>query len=133
MPDPQVLSLATAEGVAYAGTPLGVVEFRDGRRQRTLADGFFARAIARRGATLYVGTQDEGIIDCPCSRGRRRALLPISREPAFSVVRLVSLEGEPYAIGENAIYRYDPSQRQWNRPSPRALPCSPTATSHRWR
>src|SRR5262249_36244173 len=33
LPDPQVLSLAVSGGVAYAGTPLGVVEFRDGRRQ----------------------------------------------------------------------------------------------------
>ncbi len=30
---------------------------------RTLADGFFAQALARRGETLYVGTEDEGIVD----------------------------------------------------------------------
>ena len=121
LPDPQVLSLATAEGVAYAGTPLGVVEFRDGRRQRTLADGYFARAVARRGATLYVGTQDEGIIDVPLqSRPSPRAPSD-GGPPAFSVVRLVNLEGEPYAIGETAIYRYDPLQRQW-RPALAAGP-----------
>ena len=127
LPDPQVLSLATADGVAYAGTPLGVVEFRDGRRQRTLADGFFARAIAPRGATLYVGTQDEGIIDVSLqSRPAPRA--PVDGgAPALSVVRLVNLEGEPYAIGETAIYRYDPPQRQWKP----ALTASPALMADR--
>src|SRR5271165_3675418 len=45
LPDPQVLSLAVENGSCYAGTPLGVVEFRQGRRIRMLADGFFARSI----------------------------------------------------------------------------------------
>jgi hypothetical protein len=65
LPDPQVLSLSVAGDVAYVGTPMGVVEFRGGRRLRTLADGLFARALALRGETLHVGTEDEGVIEVP--------------------------------------------------------------------
>ncbi|HEV3201890.1 MAG TPA: hypothetical protein VGZ73_28530 [Bryobacteraceae bacterium] len=121
LPDAQVLSLAIVSGVAYVGTPLGVVEFRDGRRQRTLADGFFARALARGGDTLQVGTEDEGIIAVPLdSRMARRAPSENVRRtpsegaaPQFPVVRLANLEGDLYAAGESAIYRYDPPERQW--------------------
>ena len=47
LPDPQVLSLAVDGETAYAGTPLGVVEFRNGQRVRTLADGFFVQTLVR--------------------------------------------------------------------------------------
>ena len=52
-------------GSCYAGTPLGVVEFREGRRTRTLADGFFARSIAASRDAIHIGTEDEGILDVP--------------------------------------------------------------------
>jgi ligand-binding sensor domain-containing protein len=121
LPDPQVLSLAAVDNVAYVGTPLGVVEFRDGQRRRTLADGFFARALARRGDTLHVGTQDEGIVDVPLrsqpeAGAAARAPTRITAEagaPPVAILRLANLEGETYAVGENAIYRYDPAVRQW--------------------
>ena len=113
LPDPEVLSLAVAGSVACVGTPLGVVEFRDGRRQRTLADGYFARALARRGETLHVGTQDEGIIDVPLRSRPAPRVHPDAGAPPFPVVRLTNLEGNLYAVGETAIYRYHPSQAEW--------------------
>ena len=121
LPDPQVLSLAIEKDAAYVGTPLGVVLFRDGQRQRTLADGFFARALASRGETLHVGTEDEGIVDVPLRS--RPASRPAPRVPALvtteaaappvPILRLANLEGEVYAVAESAIYRYDPAARQW--------------------
>ena len=36
LPDPRVLSLAVGDRSCYAGTPLGVVEFRDGKRRAAL-------------------------------------------------------------------------------------------------
>jgi len=115
LPDPQVLSLAVGNGVAYAGTPLGVVEFRDGRRLRTLADGFCARSMALRGETLHVGTQDEGIVDVPLRTQLRSAThaAPDTAAPPFPIFRVANLEGDAYAAGESAIYRYDPAPRRW--------------------
>jgi ligand-binding sensor domain-containing protein len=116
LPDPQVLSLAAAEGAAYAGTPLGVVEFREGRRLRTLADGFFARAVVRRGQAVYVGTEDEGIVDVPLQgRPAPSGTGFGTGTPADAILRLANLEGDLYAVAENAIYRYDSAPQLWRR------------------
>jgi ligand-binding sensor domain-containing protein len=114
LPDPQVLSLAVQDDWAYVGTPLGVVEFRDGQRQRTLADGFFARAIARRGDLLHVGTEDEGVAGVPLrSRTGRQAAAPSPGTANDPVLRLANIEGQVYAVGERAVYRYDSAPKQW--------------------
>ena len=114
LPDPQILSLASADGAAFVGTPLGVVEFRDGRRLRTLAEGFFARSVAPHGDALYVGTEDEGIVRVPlAARPPARTDSPETGIPAEAILRFANLEGDLYAIGENAIYRYDGAPRHW--------------------
>jgi hypothetical protein len=38
-PDPHVLGIVVSGASAYVGTPVGVVEFRDGKKSRTLAEG----------------------------------------------------------------------------------------------
>ena len=113
LPDAQVLSLAVGNEWAYAGTPLGVVEFHDGRRQRTLADGFFASAIARRGEFLQVGTEDEGIVEVPLEQRTQRRRPPEGNGPGGPILRVANLEGELYAVGESSIYRYDAVPRRW--------------------
>jgi ligand-binding sensor domain-containing protein len=122
LPDPQVLSLSVESDVAYVGTPLGVVEFREGR-QRTLADGFFAQALTRRGDILQVGTEDEGIVDVWSGDGRsgnepqRSRLAPeIPTEegaPTVPILRLANVEGDVYAVSETAVYGYDPASKRW--------------------
>jgi ligand-binding sensor domain-containing protein len=71
LPDPQVLSLETEGARAWVGTPLGVVEFTDGKFSRKLAEGVFSEALGllpgteRReatGGTLAIGTMDEGVL-----------------------------------------------------------------------
>ena len=113
LPDPQVLSVAISNGWAYVGTPLGVVEFRNGQRQRTLADGFFASSTARLGQILYVGTEDEGIVDIPLETRPGRRVPASDGAPLGPIHQLANLEGQMYAVGENAIYRYDPGPKQW--------------------
>ena len=117
LPDPQVLSLATGNGVTYAGTPLGVVEFRNGQRQRTLAEGFFARALARRNETLYMGTEDEGIAVVGLQPRPGPLATPETGTLKGAILRIANLEGELYAVAESAIYRYEQGPRQW-RPVP---------------
>lgn len=113
LPDPQVLSLVVDRDSAFAGTPVGVAEFHDGVRRRTLADGFFARALALRGDILHVGTQDEGIVDVPLQSRPARSI-PIEAEAGHDAVfRLATMEGEAYAVSENAVYRYDAAPRRW--------------------
>ena len=113
LPDPQVLSLEVSSGVAFVGTPLGVVEFRNGRRERTLADGFFARTMAMRDGTLHVGTEDEGIVAIPLQSRPALHMPSESAGPPFPVVRISNLEGELYAVSDRAVYRYDAPQRAW--------------------
>jgi len=113
LPDPQVLSLTVENDAAYVGTPLGVVEFRDGRRLRALAEGYFARALAVRKDILHIGTGDEGIIDVPLrSKASPAARFGTDASPS-SVVALVNIEGAMYAVGTDAIYRFDPLRKRW--------------------
>jgi ligand-binding sensor domain-containing protein len=113
LPDPQVLSLAIGNGIAYIGTPLGIVEFRNGQRSRTLADGFFARSLACSGEVLHIGTEDEGILDVPLQPRSIAAPAATPDSPRIPILRLANLEGEFYAVAENAIYRFDPAPRRW--------------------
>ncbi len=113
LPDPQVLSLAVEGNTCYAGTPLGVVEFRDGNRLRTLADGFFARALARQGDILYTGTEDEGILAVPLGSRGQAPVQPDVDTPPGPILRVAEVDGAVYAAGENAIYLRNPAERRW--------------------
>lgn len=113
LPDPQVLSVACADASCYAGTALGVVEFRDGRRFRTLANGFFARAIALNSDALHIGTEDEGILEVPLAS---RAVAPVpANDDALSapILRLTRLEAELYAVTQDALLQYNSAVHRW--------------------
>ncbi len=104
LPDAQVLSIAVAGDKAYVGTPLGVVEFRDGRRRRTVAGGFFAQAVAARGNALAVGTEDEGIVEVPLD-GRSVPGRPEGAPVEGAVEAIREIAGAGYAVTDAAIYR----------------------------
>jgi ligand-binding sensor domain-containing protein len=78
--DPQVLSIATAPGRAWLGTPLGVSEIRDDQSAsgnhfaRNLAQGTFAQALAldESGERLVIGTLNEGVFQVPLTAVLRR-------------------------------------------------------------
>ncbi|MBI1355622.1 MAG: hypothetical protein GC160_14890 [Acidobacteria bacterium] len=71
LPDRQILSLASADGAVFAGTPTGVAELRDGAVSRILADGFFAQALLADQDRLALGSLDEGVAEIPLAAGRR--------------------------------------------------------------
>ena len=113
LPDPQVLTLAIEGDTCYAGTPLGVVEYRDGRRVRTLAGGFFAQALARQGDTLYTGTEDEGILGVPLLARAPVRDRPDTEAASGPILRLAKIEGHVYAVSDSGILLRDPSERRW--------------------
>lgn len=113
LPDAHVLALLAEDGSAWVGTPLGVVEFHRGRRARLLAEGFFARALVRRGQTLYAGTEDEGIVELPLER-RHTPRAPQEAVQA-PVRRLSSIDGELFAVRDDAIDSLAPDRGHWQR------------------
>jgi ligand-binding sensor domain-containing protein len=95
-PDPRILSLAAREGVVYAGTPIGVAEYRDGQFVRVLASGAFAQALHARGETLLIGTLEEGVLEMH-GRGMRRWEGTDTR-------RFLELGGEIVALSPDGLY-----------------------------
>ena len=108
LPDRQVLSLAVEGGKAYVGTPVGVAEFHDGRYYRTLASGFFAKALLVADDKLRVGTLDEGIVDVPLgasrSRGPRSHGAIEAGPQVENVETLLDSAGENYALARDGLY-----------------------------
>ncbi len=105
LPDPRVLSLAVQGNAAYAGTALGIAEFKDGRFTRVLAGGFFANALLARNESLEVGTLDEGVVTIPLAAQTPRTR-NISRQAELpGVERLLDLNGHTYALARGGFYQ----------------------------
>ncbi|HVG90959.1 MAG TPA: hypothetical protein VNB54_05665, partial [Alphaproteobacteria bacterium] len=75
MPDPQVFSIALADGKAYVGTAVGIAEFDAGRFVRVLAPGFFARTLYVNDATLLSGGNGEGVLEIDSGAKRMQGTL----------------------------------------------------------
>jgi len=112
LPDPQVLSISVAGAAAYVGTPLGVVEFRDGKRMRVLAENLFAKAVSANSSAITVGTEDEGIVELPLGSRRKRIRRPAVQQLPCSVQEIREFAGERYAVTPSIIYRFD-ANRGW--------------------
>jgi ligand-binding sensor domain-containing protein len=107
LPDPQVLALAISGDYAWAGTPMGIAEFRGGRFTRVLASGVFASSLLPRSDALLVGTEDEGMVEIPLNarstgRGGRPSfqgdLLP------GPVLRITDVGDTLEALSEDGLY-----------------------------
>ncbi len=123
LPDPQVLSLAVVGDAAFAGTPLGVAEFRDGRFHRKLASGFFARALHARGDSLVIGTLEEGTLEVPLGERRPRALPAQRQALSGEVRRLLEVDGSLYALAGDGLYALEARHAGWRRVlAPQAAP-----------
>jgi hypothetical protein len=115
LPDPRILSLAVDGGAAYAGTALGVAEFRDGRFTRVLAGGFLARALLVKGDLLAVGTLDEGVLEVPLTVQKPRIRNTADESNLDGVERLFALEGRTYALARGGLFEQSPKSGEFKK------------------
>jgi ligand-binding sensor domain-containing protein len=115
LPDPRVLSLAVDGNAAYAGTALGVAEFRDGRFTRVLAGGFFAKALLVNKESLVVGTLDEGVLSVSLAATAPRMRNITNQSDLPSVERLFNLEGRTYALTRGGLYGQSPKGGEFQK------------------
>lgn len=94
LPDPRVLSLFVRDTTALVGTPLGVAEFLGGRKVRSVADGYFARAVYAGTRGVSTGTQDEGIT------GALASSLP------GAIQRIVEIGNTVFALTDAGLYEH---------------------------
>ena len=104
LPDPRVLSLAVSGNAAYAGTALGVAEFKEGRFTRVLAGGFFAKALLIKNESLAVGTLDEGVVTVSLAAETPRLRNVTQESDLAGVERLLALDGRTYALARGGLY-----------------------------
>jgi ligand-binding sensor domain-containing protein len=115
LPDPQVLSLAVSGDAVFAGTPLGVAEFRAGKFHRKLASGFFARTLQVHNDALVVGTMEEGTVTVPLGERRPRILPAQGQLLAGEVRRLLEIDGGLYALAPGGFFALDQRLAGWRR------------------
>jgi hypothetical protein len=107
LPDPQILSLLVAGEQAFAGTPLGVAEFKLGRFARVLGRGAFAQALGLSGQALLVGTMDQGVVHLPLGTSPFPAGVARRSDDITDVVQIFSSPDGLYALARQGIYSLD--------------------------
>jgi ligand-binding sensor domain-containing protein len=117
LPDPRILSIAMDGAAAYAGTALGVAEFRDGRFTRVIAGGFFAKALLVKGDSLAVGTLDEGVLDVPLTVQKPRIRNTADESNLDGVERLFALDGRTYALARGGLFEQSPKSGEFKKVS----------------
>jgi len=113
LPDARVLSLAVDGDRTFVGTPMGVAEFRGGKFTRVLASSFFASSLLIEGETLIVGTLDEGILEIPLAAEWGKGPRPRGQEISGRIMRLLSAEGNLFALTESGFYSFNPRGSAW--------------------
>ena len=115
LPDPNVTSLLVSGASAFAGGPVGIAEFRDGRLYRTLARGFFTSALAFAGETLVAGSLEEGIAAIPLAPRVPRMVHSSTSRPAGAVQRLVNVPGAILAVTSEGLYATSTGETAWKQ------------------
>lgn len=103
LPDLHVLSIAVSGESVYAGTAMGVAEFKSGVFTRLVARGYFAQSLLARGDKLLIGTLDEGTIEAPLS-ARPGRFARVGQSDG-SIQRIFEAGGQIYALSENNLLR----------------------------
>ena len=105
LPDHQVLSLAAVGETLYAGTGLGIAEFRGGKFTRTLALGYFAQSLLAQDGKLWMGTLEEGMREVPLESRSGHAPLPWSGCADCSVRKILRVQGENYSVTDKGLWK----------------------------
>jgi ligand-binding sensor domain-containing protein len=115
LPDPRILSLAVQGTAAYAGTALGVAEFRDGRFTRVLADGFFAKSLLVKSESLVVGTLEEGVLEVALAAQKPRMRNTATETVLAGVERLFTMDSKTYALARGGLYQQSPKGGEFSK------------------
>jgi ligand-binding sensor domain-containing protein len=114
LPDPQVLSIATAGDKAYLGTPVGVAVFDRGRFSHVFASGIFAAALEASNKELAIGTEDQGVLTVPFGKRQNNAMA--AGHPGISDVRQFLSSGNTmYVLTRQALYRMNSNGFGWTQ------------------
>jgi len=113
LPDRQVTSILTAGAATFAGGPMGIAEFREGRLYRTLARGFFTTSLAAQGDTLLAGSLEEGVASIPLTPRVPRLMRPRATQSVGAVARLAAVRGSVLAATSTGLYASETAGNSW--------------------
>ena len=89
LPDPQVQAIGLQGDKAYIGTPAGVDEFDRGRFSRVLAKDVLVTALYVRGDELWIGSEDQGVLQLKLAGRANRPQLQNDQESGLGEVRQI--------------------------------------------
>ena len=115
LPDANVTSILVSATAVFAGGPMGIAEFREGRFYRALASGFFTSALALDGDTLFAGSIEEGIAAIPLAPRFPRLKHSATGQPKGAIERLVSVPGATLAVTSEGLYAAAGGQSAWKQ------------------
>jgi len=114
LPDRQVQSLAISEDTVFVGTPTGVAVFDAGRFSRVLAPGVMATALLPTASTLYVGSEDQGVVAIALEGPHRNP--SIGQPSELAEVRQIFASGDAvYALARSGLYQKNTHAFGWER------------------
>jgi ligand-binding sensor domain-containing protein len=114
LPDPYVQSLAVTTTATYVGTPAGVALFQAGRFSRVIAPGVFATALLVTGDQLYIGTEDQGVIELPLA-GRRFNPYTAPASQLLEVRQLFASGNSIFAVARAGLFQLRPHAFSWTQ------------------
>jgi len=115
LPDLRVNALAATAGRVFAGTPMGIAEFQDGRFQRNLAAGLFTNALFVHDDRLFTGSLEEGVGAIPLEPRVPRLQRVSSGVKSGSVLRIFESGDTLLALAPDGLYAADAGAVAWKR------------------
>jgi ligand-binding sensor domain-containing protein len=115
LPDLRVNAIAVAGTRAFAGTPMGIAEFEDGRFHRNLAVGLFTTALLLQPDRLLAGSLEQGVSSIPLEPHVRRLQRAPGTLSTGAIARIFSTAGATLALAPDGLYTADSAAHSWKR------------------